>query len=86
MDHDTSAAPYIDGVVWVVQMYELRNIGPQALDYIVDMSPIEHLKTTNYGFKVLECMNPQGVVPPFGVAHIKWRFQPMEMMIYQVSE
>ena len=71
--------------MWGPQSYELRNVGPSEVSYIVDMSPMEHLKNANYGFRVLDCLNPQGTVPPFGVTHLKWRFQPIEVMSYQVD-
>eukprot|EP00959_Pyramimonas_sp_CCMP1952_P088053 1842317-Pyramimonas_sp.AAC.1 len=46
---------------------------------------MEHLRNCNYGFRVLDCLNPTGTVPAFGVTHLKWRFHPIEVMSYQVD-
>jgi len=68
-----------------VQLYELRNIGTAPVSYIMDATPLEHLKNAAYGFQVLECLNPQGTVPVGGSTFVKFRFQPIEAKTYQVD-
>lgn len=68
-----------------VQTYELRNVSATEISYVVDLTPLETLKNDNYGFKVLECLNPQGLVPPGGTALLKFRFHPIEAKEYTVN-
>ena len=67
------------------QSIELRNPCADAIRYVVDVAPAEALNRDAWGFPVLRCLNPSGVVPAFGVASVDWIFQPAEEKVYETS-
>lgn len=57
----------------------LHNGGPSALEYELDLSPLEALKQEHYGAAVLRLASPSGgVIPPGGCALLRWVLAPVE--------
>jgi hypothetical protein len=68
-----------------LQTTELINRGQFELQYNLDMTPLIAMQKSNYGFRVLWCLNPQGVIPPMESVLILWLFQPLEAKTYSVE-
>ena len=65
------------------QSVELRNPTGEEVEWNVDLSPLDALRTANWGFDILTCHNPRGTIPPFGTALLNWTFQPCEERAYE---
>ncbi|KAK3287418.1 hypothetical protein CYMTET_5071, partial [Cymbomonas tetramitiformis] len=65
-----------------VQQFPLRNTGPAEVRYRVDTSVCDELEKASHGFRVLECLNPEGVIPAGCTAQLNWIFQPIEAKMY----
>ncbi len=68
-----------------LQTTELINRGQFELQYNLDMTPLIAMQKSNYSFRVLWCLNPQGVIPPMESVLILWLFQPLEAKTYSVE-
>jgi hypothetical protein len=68
-----------------VQTYELHNVGEGAVTYEVDTAPLQALTASSYLVPVLQCLDPQGEVPPRGTASLPFAFSPLEAKIYSVD-
>ena len=67
------------------QSVELRNPTGEEVEWNVDLSPLDALRTANWGFDILTCHNPRGTIPPFGTALLNWTFQPCEERAYECA-
>ncbi|KAH7277421.1 hypothetical protein KP509_39G050100 [Ceratopteris richardii] len=65
-----------------LQTFELRNDGNSELHYEVELGHLRDLQEENFGFKVLECLNPVGSIPAFETLLLNWKFQPIEAKCY----
>lgn len=62
----------------------LYNNSKSKLKYFVNMSNVENLNVCAH-FNIIECMNDEGVIEPFALTHILFKFTPLEAKIYEVS-
>ena len=67
------------------QSYELHNAGESAVSYEVDTAPLLALTQSSYLMPILQCLCPQGDVPPRGSAALSLVFSPLEAKRYSVS-
>lgn len=67
------------------QSVELRNPTGEEVEWNVDLTPLDALRTANWGFDILTCHNPRGTIPPFGTALLNWTFQPCEERAYECA-
>ena len=65
--------------------FELPNYGDVPLPFEVQLEQLNRVNAANYGFPVLQCEDPVGVIPPGGVAHVRFRFHPLEVKDYHVA-
>ena len=65
-----------------VQQYELWNGGTVPVHFQVDMGQLEQVSGSNYGFWVLDCLTPEGVLPPNKSFVTQWVFNPLEAREY----
>ncbi|CAF4427689.1 unnamed protein product, partial [Adineta steineri] len=61
-----------------VQQYELYNGGTVPIHFQVDMSQLEQISLLNYGFWVLDCLTPEGIIAPNKSFLTQWVFNPLE--------
>ncbi|CAM6104682.1 unnamed protein product [Calypogeia fissa] len=66
------------------QTVELCNRGPCDIEYRLDDGPLEEMMRVNFGFRVLWCQNPVGVIPAQESILLNWMFQPLEPKLYSV--
>ena len=67
------------------QLYELYNGGSIPVTFEIDALPLDELRSDNFDHRVLECLNPKGVIAPGKTHLIEWMFHPLEAKTYQVS-
>ena len=67
------------------QAIELRNPTGETVEWSVDLDPVRALRDANWGFDVLTCHNPTGLIPPHGTALLNWTFQPCEERTYECA-
>ncbi|CAF1519688.1 unnamed protein product, partial [Adineta steineri] len=65
-----------------VQQYELYNGGTVPIHFQVDMSQLEQISLLNYGFWVLDCLTPEGIIAPNKSFLTQWVFNPLEAREY----
>ncbi|CAF4004346.1 unnamed protein product [Rotaria magnacalcarata] len=65
-----------------VQQYELWNGGTVPIHFQVDMSQLEQISSSNYGFWVLDCLTPEGTIVPNKSFVTQWVFNPLEAREY----
>ncbi|CAF1104404.1 unnamed protein product [Rotaria sordida] len=65
-----------------VQQYELWNGGTVPIHFQVDMSQLEQISLSNYGFWVLDCLTPEGIIVPNKSFVTQWVFNPLEAREY----
>ncbi|CAF1324627.1 unnamed protein product [Adineta ricciae] len=65
-----------------VQQYELYNGGTVPIHFQVDMSQLEQISVANYGFWVLDCLTPEGIIAPNKSFIMQWVFNPLEAREY----
>ena len=65
-----------------VQQYELWNGGTVPVRFQVDMNQLEQISLANYGFWVLDCLTPEGVIAPSKSFVTQWVFNPLEAREY----
>ena len=68
-----------------VHALELPNYGDVPLPFEVQLSQLNKINAANYDFPILVCEDPVGIIPPGGVAHVRFRFQPLEVKDYHVA-
>lgn len=64
---------------------ELPNWSDVPLAYELDTGLLATLNEHNFGFDVLSCAEPRGVIPPGGTARIPFAFQPLEAREYTLA-
>jgi len=67
-----------------LQPMELRNTGGSELTYEVELGEVDDLNRRNYGFEVLKCLNPRGVIKAKSRTLLQWRFCPLQAKHYDV--
>ncbi|CAD2214456.1 hypothetical protein AGDE_00013 [Angomonas deanei] len=65
-----------------MQSITLVNPTQSAIHYTVDREAIQSITEENYGFPVLQCVNPVGRVEPRGMVELSWYFRPLEAKAY----
>lgn len=67
-----------------LRTYLLRNGGPGAISYKLDLSSLQKAATReNWGFHVLKLRSPiEGTIPDLGVSALNWSFAPLEARAY----
>jgi len=65
--------------------FELPNFSDVELPFEVQLQQVYKLNAANHNFPVFVCENPSGVIPPGGVAHVGFRFNPLEVKDYHVA-
>lgn len=65
-----------------IQQYELWNGGTVPIHFQVDMSQLEQISISNYGFWVLDCLTPEGTLAPNKSFVTQWVFNPLEAREY----
>ena len=65
--------------------FELPNYSDVPLPFEVQLSQLHKVNEANFGFPILQCEDPRGVIPPGGVAHVRFRFHPLEAKDYHVA-
>ena len=68
------------------QLYELYNGGSVPVKFEINCAPLGLLKADNFDHNVMECLNPEGVIPPGKTHLVEWMFYPLEAKTYQVSQ
>lgn len=68
-----------------LQTTELINNCTVEMHYHLNMAPLVQMQKSNYGFRVLWCLNPTGVIPPMESVLVNWLFQPLESKTYTVE-
>lgn len=68
-----------------VQQYELYNGGTVPIHFQVDMNQLEQISSSNYGFWVLDCLTPEGILAPNKSFVTQWVFNPLESREYQFN-
>ncbi|MEW5306910.1 MAG: hypothetical protein WDW36_009343 [Sanguina aurantia] len=68
-----------------LQLFCLRNAGPGSLTYAIDLRPLAAMREANWGCEVVSLESePQGEIPPYGMAPLNWRFAPLGATAYSV--
>jgi hypothetical protein len=67
-----------------LQPMELRNTGGSELTYEVELGEVDDLNRRNYGFEILKCLNPRGVIKSKSRTLLQWRFCPLQAKHYDV--
>ena len=65
--------------------FELPNYSDVPLPFEVQLQQVYNLNASNFNFPILVCENPSGIIPPGGVAHVAFRFNPLEVKDYHVA-
>jgi hypothetical protein len=82
LDFDTDQHTFVPvplgEAVAPMQSSFLYNRSLRDVEYTLDLAGLGELKAANYGFDVLTCSNPRGVIGPGDVATIEWKFHPLE--------
>uniref|UniRef100_A0A6U7JJ14 Coiled-coil domain-containing protein 108 n=1 Tax=Haptolina brevifila TaxID=156173 RepID=A0A6U7JJ14_9EUKA len=65
--------------------FELPNYTDVELPFDVQLAEINKLNKANHDFPIFVCENPTGVIPPGGIAHLRFRFLPLEEKDYHVA-
>jgi len=65
--------------------FELPNYSDVELPFEVQMGQLNKLNAANHDFPIFVCENPSGVIPPGGIAHVRFRFHPLEVKDYHVA-
>eukprot|EP00668_Euglena_longa_P002354 GGOE01002719.1.p1 GENE.GGOE01002719.1~~GGOE01002719.1.p1 ORF type:complete len:1874 (-),score=555.85 GGOE01002719.1:418-6039(-) len=68
-----------------LQYFELRNDSAEVVQYAVDLAPLAQLQAANYQFPVLQCQNPEGLIPASSSVWLRWLFTPLEAKLYTVE-
>lgn len=53
--------------------------------YQVDTDALRSVAEDNFGFPILQCVNPTGVLAPHSIAQIAWYFRPLESKEYNIE-
>eukprot|EP00056_Hartaetosiga_gracilis_P013690 m.229353 g.229353 ORF g.229353 m.229353 type:complete len:669 (-) comp13883_c0_seq1:3634-5640(-) len=64
------------------QVLLLRNPSDVEAHFHFDEEMLRVFPQDSFGFEVLSCNNPKGVIPPGGVVSVSWSFQPIEAKTY----
>ena len=64
---------------------DLPNFSDLPIDYEVGLVEIDDLNAANFGFRVLQCVQPVGTIAPFATAHVPFLFHPLEPREYKVA-
>jgi len=67
-----------------VQTMDLFNSGVTPLEYEIDTKACDEVQANNYGFRIFECENPRGGIPPGGYVKVRWIFNPIEAKLYEI--
>jgi hypothetical protein len=67
------------------QKFVLYNSGELGVSYTIHTSPLVTLKKENFMMDILECLQPQGEIPPHGSVDIEFVFSPLEAKRYVVD-
>lgn len=65
-----------------LQRMELTNVSALDIIYEIDLSSIRTLQKANFEQKVLEVLNPKGVIAARSSTFIEWIFRPLEAIEY----
>jgi len=68
-----------------IQFFPLHNGGGQPVEFHLDISPLDEIQERNCGWRIFECLNPTGVIPPGQTAYVSWIFSPLEAKTYTVD-
>ncbi|KAJ1563958.1 hypothetical protein HK096_010243, partial [Nowakowskiella sp. JEL0078] len=68
-----------------IQYYQLINRGSISLQYMIDMNPLELLKTENHSYPILECLKTQGIISPGQTDFVGFIFSPLEAKKYEID-
>lgn len=66
-----------------LQYTELQNLSHRSIQYTVDENVLAELREANYDFPILQCLNPQGMIPPMSTMLLSWYFRPLEVKHYE---
>jgi len=64
---------------------ELPNYSAVPLAYELDTARLALLNAANFGFEVLRCFEPTGIIPPGGTARVPFGFQPLEARDFSLA-
>ncbi|KAK7196187.1 MSP (Major sperm protein) domain containing protein [Novymonas esmeraldas] len=68
-----------------LQFITVTNPLHEPVEYAVDLVSLQEHAREHHGFPVFQCADPQGTVPPHGIAHIGFYFRPLEAREYRVT-
>lgn len=68
-----------------LQYIELQNVGYEPVSYVIDQEALHDLRERNGDFPIMQCLNPQGTVPPLSTLLLCWCFRPLEKKRYETT-
>lgn len=68
-----------------MQSMLLENPLDREVSYQVDLDALRRLADQNYGFPILQCVNPEGTLPPRSLTTVQWYFRPLEEKEYVMT-
>lgn len=68
-----------------LQTITVENPLDEEVTFHVDTAALDKVSVENFGFPVLQCVNPTGVLAPRSINQIGWYFRPLEAKEYQID-
>jgi hypothetical protein len=63
----------------------MKNLGITKLKYKFDLGPLNKINNENYGFKIFDIENPEGVIKPNETQYLYTVFRPLEVKNYEID-
>lgn len=68
-----------------LQSITIENPLDHEVSYEVQTAALEKLADSNFGFPILQCITPTGVLSPHSLTQISWYFRPLEAKVYHMD-
>lgn len=68
-----------------LQSITIENPMDHEVSYEVQMTALQKLADDNFGFPILQCVTPTGVLSPHSLTQVSWYFRPLEAKVYHMD-